>query len=146
MTTQADEETLLLPVPRSAARQLERVLAAGLLAVSRADGGRPAPAAAALLQAVHAAAHGRRSSVPGTPTPAPATVDHGSGNVLGMREAAARLGCSAEYVRRLARTGRLQARRVGAVWVVDPEDLDAYRYGRTEDTDGVARPAPRDAR
>ncbi|MFF7734607.1 helix-turn-helix domain-containing protein [Streptomyces sp. NPDC007984] len=59
-----------------------------------------------------------------------------------MGEAAAVLGCSAEYARRLARSGRLRAHRVGGVWAVRPQDLDAYRYGRTEDTSGQPGPAP----
>ncbi|NJP72167.1 helix-turn-helix domain-containing protein [Streptomyces sp. C1-2] len=143
--TAAEEEPLLLAVPRSSARALERALAAGLLAVSRADGGRPTPEAARILRELHNAAHGHRSSVPGTPPAAPTTVDSGLREVLGMGEAAAVLGCTPEYARRLARTGRLPAQRVGGVWAVRPEDLDALRYGRTEDTSGKPGPARRRA-
>lgn len=83
---------------------------------------------AALKRAAQAA-----SSVPGTSTPAPATVDHTrAGDVLGMEEVAALLGCSPEYARRLARTGRFPARRVGHVWLTTLTSLDAYRYGREE--------------
>ncbi|WP_432104897.1 helix-turn-helix domain-containing protein [Streptomyces sp. bgisy091] len=60
-----------------------------------------------------------------------------------MRDAAALLGCTPEYVRRLARTGRLPAHRVGVVWTIHPQDLDAYRYGRQEAPDGITGPAPR---
>ncbi|MGA5108698.1 helix-turn-helix domain-containing protein [Streptomyces pseudogriseolus] len=141
----ADEEPLLLAIPRSAARALERILSAGLTAAYRADGGRPTPEAERILRELHNAAHGHRSSVPGTPPAAPATVDHGfAGCVLSAGEAAALLGCTPEYVRRLARTGRLRAHRVGGVWAVRPEDLDAFRYGRREGTDGITGPAPRD--
>ncbi|WP_420708284.1 helix-turn-helix domain-containing protein [Streptomyces sp. HGB0020] len=61
-----------------------------------------------------------------------------------MGEAAALLGCSPEYVRRLARTGHLRAHRVGehGPWLTTPADLDAYRYGRQEATHGVAGPTP----
>ncbi|MFG2311173.1 helix-turn-helix domain-containing protein [Streptomyces sp. NPDC048566] len=63
-----------------------------------------------------------------------------------MRKAAAVLGCTPQYARRLARTGRLPAQRVGGVWAVRPRDLDALRYGRTEAPDGKPGPTPRDAR
>jgi excisionase family DNA binding protein len=135
------EETLLLPVPRSALRQLERVLALGLLAESRATGARPTEQAERLLRQLHTAAQTRVSSVAGTSTAAPATVDLGfASRVLCMEEVAAVLGCSVEYARRLARSGRLRAQRVGANWAVHPTDLDAYRYGRQEDTSGEPGP------
>ncbi|MFC8866380.1 helix-turn-helix domain-containing protein [Streptomyces sp. NPDC057148] len=144
MTTAADEEPLLLALTPRTARLLERGFKLGLLAESRTTGAEPSAASSALLARLHQATQGR-SSVPGTPTPAPATVDHEGfeGSLMGMRDAAAVLGCTAEYARRLARTGRLRAHRVGGVWAVRPEDLDAYRYGRTEDTSGQSGPAPR---
>lgn len=139
------EETLLLPVPRTAARELERILLLGLLADSRETGSKPTPLTNRIVRQLHTAAQTRGSSAAGTPTTAPATVDLGiAGSMLGMREAAAVLGCTPEYVRRLARTERLRAQRVGGVWVVDPRDLDALRYGRTEDTHGEPGPAPAD--
>ncbi|MEU9641513.1 helix-turn-helix domain-containing protein [Streptomyces sp. NPDC048188] len=140
----ADEETLLLAVPRSLAGQLERILAAGLTVAYRADGGQPTPEAARILRELHAAARGLRSFAPETPPAPRTTVDTGSEEMLGMRKAAAVLGCTPQYARRLARTGRLRAHRVGGIWAVRPEDLDAYRYGRTEDTSGQSGPAPRE--
>ncbi|MEU0219420.1 helix-turn-helix domain-containing protein [Streptomyces sp. NPDC006265] len=140
----ADDDAVSLLLPLVAVPVLEDLLARHLVAAYRTSGGRPAPAAQRALHVLHEAAQGR-SSVPGTSTPAPARVDHGfAERVLSAREAAAVLGCTAEYVRRLARTGHLRAHRVGGVWAVRPQDLDAYRYGRTEGTDGEPGPAPRE--
>ncbi|WUQ57126.1 helix-turn-helix domain-containing protein [Streptomyces virginiae] len=49
---------------------------------------------------------------------------------LTAEQAALLLGCSTEYVRRLARTGRVLARRAGPAWLIDPASLDAYRKGQ----------------
>ncbi|WP_328488237.1 helix-turn-helix domain-containing protein [Streptomyces zaomyceticus] len=54
----------------------------------------------------------------------PATVE------LTAHEAALLLECSPEYARRLARTGRLLARRAGTTWLINPTSLDNYRKGR----------------
>ncbi|MEU4190062.1 helix-turn-helix domain-containing protein [Streptomyces griseoluteus] len=54
---------------------------------------------------------------------------------VGISDAAARLGCSPEYARRLARRGRLSARRVGRTWLVDAAALAA---GEGVDDDGAA--------
>ncbi|MEU9754548.1 helix-turn-helix domain-containing protein [Streptomyces althioticus] len=132
----SDEDAVPLLLSRRAVRLLARGFKLGVLRESSLTGAEPTAEVSALLALLHDAARGRRSSVPGTPTVAPATVDSGSEKVLGMGEAAAVLGCSSEYVRRLARTGRLPAQRVGGVWAVRPEDLDALRYGRSEDTSG----------
>ncbi|MFC8715803.1 helix-turn-helix domain-containing protein [Kitasatospora sp. NPDC057198] len=44
-------------------------------------------------------------------------------------EAAELLACSPEYVRRLARTGRLVGRRAGWAWLINRDSLDTYRHG-----------------
>ncbi|WNB84530.1 helix-turn-helix domain-containing protein [Cellulomonas sp. ATA003] len=79
-----------------------------------------------LAEALHAAAvaHERRGSGAGTSDGAPGTMDHVTRAWSTPGEAARRVGCSAEYVRRLARTGRVPARRVGPVWEVDRDALD----------------------
>ncbi|MFG3231815.1 helix-turn-helix domain-containing protein [Streptomyces antibioticus] len=64
--------------------------------------------------------------------------------MLGTREAAAVLGCDTSHVRRLCLTGRLPARRITGGWLIDSTALDSYRFGRTEDTSGIPRPAPAD--
>jgi excisionase family DNA binding protein len=43
--------------------------------------------------------------------------------LLSTREAAARLGISADRVRQLIRAGRLPAQRLGRDWYIQPADL-----------------------
>jgi excisionase family DNA binding protein len=44
--------------------------------------------------------------------------------VLTVKEAARRLGCSAQYARRLLRQGRLRGVKAGRDWAVDEGDVD----------------------
>ncbi|KDN75237.1 hypothetical protein DF19_25120 [Streptomyces olindensis] len=138
------DDLLTFQLPRTDARQLERLLALGLLAEARTSGARPSAQAERLLRQLHNAARTHPSFVPETPTDAPATVDHGfASRAVSIEEVAAVLGCSVQYARRLARTGRLRAQRVGehGPWLTTPAALDAYRYGRQEDTSGQPGPA-----
>lgn len=128
-------------VPASVAGEVLRALVRDLTARVRADGGEVSPGVRRLLHALHTAdqrpdpAASGPSSDPGTTQPAWANVEITAG------EAAALLGCSAEYVRRLARTGRFQARRIGAVWLINSADLDRYRHNPQE-TRHAAHPQP----
>jgi hypothetical protein len=47
-------------------------------------------------------------------------------DLLSLREAAARAGISASHLRLLARTGRVEARRVGSYWVTTEAAVRAY--------------------
>ena len=47
--------------------------------------------------------------------------------IIGTTEAAKRLGVNASRVRALIDSGRLKATKVGAVWLIDPKDLDAVK-------------------
>lgn len=129
-----------LVVPRQSARALERIIAAGLLAISRADGGQPTPEAARILRELHNAANGHRHVSVSPPAPT-ATVDSGLGSMLGTREAAARLGCDTSHVRRLCLSGRLPARRLKGGWLIDSAALDNFRHGHQEDTGEQPGPA-----
>ncbi|MGW1034315.1 excisionase family DNA-binding protein [Streptomyces antibioticus] len=134
----APDELLVLEVPRTAARDLERILAAGLTAIHRADGGRPTPEAARLLQELHAAAHGRRSPNPtadvGSQDPPPPKVE------LTVDEVAVAMGCRPRWIRTLLESGRLRGRRVHPrLWLIDADSVDEYRFGRTR---GITGPAP----
>lgn len=127
-----------MTVPASVAGDVLRALVRDLTARVRVDGGEISPRVRTLLYALHAADQGHPDtpgSAPGTPPPASVTVELSTG------EAAALLGCSSEYVRRLARSGRLTARRVGAAWLIDPVALDTYRHGGTECPTPSTRPA-----
>jgi excisionase family DNA binding protein len=50
--------------------------------------------------------------------------------VLTAREAARRLGCSVQYVRRLLRSGRLRGSKVGRDWVVEEADVTRWSVAR----------------
>lgn len=117
---QADGSVL---VPPDVARELLRPLVLGLAARCRADGTALSPRAVRLLHALHNSAEQQPSSADGTPPSAPATVE------LTAPEAAELLACSPEYVRRLARTGRLAGRRAGRAWLINRDSLDTYRHG-----------------
>lgn len=139
------EDLVTLQLPRQDVRELERALKTGIIRLAQRDGGRPSPVTARILQQLHTAA--TRPGFPDeTPSAQPATVDHGfASRAVPMVEVAAVLGCSVQYARHLARTGRLRAHRVGehGPWLTTPADLDAYRYGRQEATHGVTGPTPR---
>ena len=115
-------------IPPEVAGEVLRALIRDLTARVRADGGEVTPAVRHVLYALHEAAQRPAppapSSADGTPPEPPATVE------LTAYEAAALMGCSTEYVRRLARSGRVLARRAGTAWLINPQSLDTYRKGR----------------
>jgi excisionase family DNA binding protein len=47
-------------------------------------------------------------------------------DLLSFREAAARTGVSASHLRLLARTGKIEAQRVGSYWVTTEAAVRAY--------------------
>jgi excisionase family DNA binding protein len=125
-------------VPAHIAGDVLRTLMLGLTARVRADGGELSPDVRGLLYALH---HAEQTAVlrtdrPGTEqSSASRTSLAGAdsvGDAVSVSEAAARLGCSAGYVRRLARAGTIRARRIGArAWAIDPAALEDYRHGGT---------------
>ncbi|MFH9012655.1 helix-turn-helix domain-containing protein [Streptomyces sp. NPDC017943] len=116
-------------VPASVAGEVLRALVRDLTARARADGGEVSPGARRVLHALHAAAvQGQGAGpafVPETPALTAASVE------LTARQVAEILGCSAQYARTLARSGRVRARRAGPAWLIDSASLDAYRTGRS---------------
>jgi excisionase family DNA binding protein len=109
-------------VPPALAGEVLRCLLRDLSSRVRADGGELSAGVRELLWGLHAAAteaEQQTSSVSGTLEAAAARVE------IGISDAAQRLGCSPEYARRLARRGRLSARRVGRTWLVDAAALAA---------------------
>ncbi|MFE7387234.1 helix-turn-helix domain-containing protein [Streptomyces sp. NPDC057582] len=126
-------------IPAAVAGDVLRALVRDMTARVRADGGEVPAGVRRLLYALHTAAQRteqqteeRRASLAieqssdiGTAPQSPATVAY-----VSVGEAAALLGCSAGYVRRLARAGIVRARRIGArAWAVDRAALDQYRHG-----------------
>lgn len=63
---------------------------------------------------------------------------------LTIDEAVARSGYSPQYLRRLARRGRLTALKVGHFWLVDANALETYRM--QADTSADQRFGPREER
>ncbi|MGW4752003.1 helix-turn-helix domain-containing protein [Streptomyces chartreusis] len=117
--------SVLIPAPL--AGEVMRALVRDLTTRVRADGGEVSPAVRSLVRALHVSAV--RSDVPvtfadETPSDLPVTVIE-----VTTEQAAELLGCSAQYARHLARSGRVAARRVGRVWLLDRESLDAFRTG-----------------
>jgi excisionase family DNA binding protein len=86
------------------ARVLAVLVARVLVGEAREHGARPTTAAGELL---------RRLTVP-TPTRAAAAAPQW----LSAAEAAERMGCSAQWVRRLAAGGRIKAERIGPTWSI----------------------------
>lgn len=50
---------------------------------------------------------------------------------LTPKEAAMRIGCTEQYVRRLCSQNRITARRVGRLWLIDADDIDRTSPRRT---------------
>lgn len=103
-----------------------------------ANGGALSPEARDLLRALHSAAQGPGSGSD-TSTGHSRTVDHRSGSVFGVAEAASVLGCHPSYVRRLCHTGAIQAQRNRGGWVIEANALDTYRF---RSRNGQPRPTP----
>jgi excisionase family DNA binding protein len=62
---------------------------------------------------------------------------------LSIEDAALRSGYMSRYLIDLARTGRLQARRVGRKWFIDEQALDAFVINRETRTLGRPRKSMR---
>ncbi|MFF3897920.1 helix-turn-helix domain-containing protein [Streptomyces sp. NPDC001812] len=126
-----DDEGAAVVVPASLAPTVFNAVVLYLGDRVRTGGGALTPDARTLLRDLHRAAEGARtelSSDNGTPPPPTATV--ATGSEVSVMEAAALLGCTPEYARRLARAGAFQARRIGArTWAIDRTSLDTYRHG-----------------
>ncbi|WP_406360341.1 hypothetical protein OID55_11020 [Streptomyces sp. NBC_00715] len=114
-------------VPASVAGEVLRILLRDLGARVRVDGGELSTGVRDLLWTLHFAAQAEAEkgaqlvSTPagsdhGTPVAGAASVE------ISATEWASRIGCSTEYARRMARAGRVPARRVGRQWLISPGD------------------------
>ncbi|MEV5182873.1 helix-turn-helix domain-containing protein [Streptomyces werraensis] len=127
-----DGEYLLQPdgslvIPAPFARDVLRAVVRDLTERVRSDGGEVSPAVRRVLHALQAAAQrpgGEVGSAAGTVPDQGASVQE-----VTAAAAAGLLGCSPRYVRRLASSGRVAARRAGPVWLIDRASLDAFRTG-----------------
>ncbi|ADP78344.1 helix-turn-helix domain-containing protein [Pseudofrankia inefficax] len=113
-------------VPAAVAGDVGRLLRVGLDVAARRDGGDPTASSALVALLTDLAAAARE--------PLPCT-DIGTGHQraehrgLSVAEAAARMGCTPSYVRRLARRGAIPARRSGGVWIVTETPGDDDEHG-----------------
>ena len=112
------ERLLVGPV----ARDVLALVTRGLTAHVRTNGGSVPSWAEPVLQSLAEAADVDPgvSSVVGTGFGTVEPIDR----MVSLVDAAASVGKSPEYVRRLCRQGRVRCRRVGREWLVDPESLD----------------------
>jgi excisionase family DNA binding protein len=51
--------------------------------------------------------------------------------LITISEAARRFGLSPQYLRDIARSGRLKAQKFGRDWLTTPADVEAYIHSRT---------------
>lgn len=116
-------------IPPGAVPSLRGWLVRQLVVGVRRDGGEPSAYARDLVYALNRAQHhhdqGQGDAAGFAPESAPAaapTVE------ITTAEAAHRLGCSAQHVRQLCRSGAFQARQVGGAWLIDRATFDAWRY------------------
>ncbi|WP_308340487.1 MULTISPECIES: helix-turn-helix domain-containing protein [unclassified Streptomyces] len=102
-------------IPAALAGPVSRILLRDVGARVAVDGGKVAPGVVGLLWALKAAAE-REEAAAGfadeTPPAGPVSVEVSAG------EWAERAGCSPQYARALARTGRVPARRIGRMWLI----------------------------
>ena len=61
-------------------------------------------------------------------------------DLITVEEAAQRSGYNPEYIRRLARTGKIKAKKFGVVWQVSLESLMEYLRSAENHSDGRYRP------
>jgi excisionase family DNA binding protein len=107
-----------------AARYLLGLVTRALLPEMRGGGVSLTPLGRTVLTELH------QASV-ATPGFADETSPAGSPTVeLAVVDAARVIGSSVQWVRRLASSGEVAARRVGRSWLIDADDLDRYRHRR----------------
>lgn len=54
------------------------------------------------------------------------------GELISLAEASQRYGLSMSYLRTIAQSGRLQARKIGRNWVTTPAAVEAYLKSRAK--------------
>jgi len=123
-----------VPVPAHLAGPVRDLLVAGLWDLAKTNGGTVNPELRRLVVDLHQADQQRHQAPTVATPPTGAGTGTHDGQALTVevstRDAAHAMGCSVEYVRRLARSGRLTARRAGRrTWLITirKDTLDADR-------------------
>jgi excisionase family DNA binding protein len=61
-----------------------------------------------------------------------ATTKPSRDELISLIEAARRYGLSVQYLRDIARSGRLTARKIGRDWLTTPQDVEVYLASRAQ--------------
>jgi excisionase family DNA binding protein len=122
-------------IPATIARAILGATTIGLEEMRRRNElGRLSDDAIEALQALYVVAQDTGTSASGPASRESANVEAspqgGSQRMLTSGEAARIYGCDERHIRRLCRSGRLPAVRVGRQWTIRPEDLDEFRFSR----------------
>lgn len=113
-------------VPDALAGEVLRRLVRDLERETRQSGARVSLRCSVLLLALHRAAE-RYERGPGTGAEQGTSPAEPTSVEISVADAAELLGCSATWITRLARGGRIAGRRVGRTWLLDRASLDDYR-------------------
>ena len=139
----ADPAARSTAVPDGLAQQvLDALMRDTTARLRNGGGGGLAPEFVGLLQLLDAGARRHRGEAPLETGPSSdiGSVLAGPGSLaLSVSECAARMECSARWIRALIDRGDLTARKAAGVWIVLAADLDAYRTGRSTDGAGNGR-------
>lgn len=116
-------------VPDALAGPVRDLLVTGLWDLAKTNGGTVLPELQRLIEQLHQADQ-HRAQAAAVPVPEPPTATSPIVEVSTV-DAAHAMGCSVEYVRRLARTGRIAARRAGQrTWLITIEEERAHAQER----------------
>ena len=58
------------------------------------------------------------------------TVNDDKKRLISLAEASKTYGLTQRYLSKLAKRGRLQARKIGSIWLTTPKDVEAYIISR----------------
>jgi excisionase family DNA binding protein len=119
-------------VPDNLANDVLRRLVRDMHNEARGLGVIATPAAQRLLDGLYEAAERhRRPLAEADPAFAKESESAGSSTVeLTVTDTAGRLECSEQWVRQLARRGRITGRRIGRTWLLDAASVESYRTTR----------------
>lgn len=106
-------------IPPALADEVLRRLVRDMTREARESGCTATPGARRLVEALFVA----KQRHEGRQAPDQSSSECGTSarNFASVSDMATRMGCSESYVRRLARQGRIPARRVGSTWLIEEE-------------------------
>jgi excisionase family DNA binding protein len=114
-------------IPPTVAAAVLRLLVVGITERMQRDAGVMSDELRAVLAALHAASEHDASEIPIPAGSSARGTDLRGRATVTVNDAATAMECSPSYVRRLARAGRLPARRIGRDWSIDGAGLEQFR-------------------